>query len=126
MGPGLLDHEIEAAIKELKRGKAVGVDDIPAEFLQLLDERALKELHELCKRIYDTGIWPKDLTKVVMIPILKKSNAVECADYRTISLISHASKILLKTLTKRLEGQTKMIIGRTQFGFRRGVEHEKQ
>src|SRR4029077_20475088 len=38
MGPGLLDHKIEAAIKELKRGKAVGVDDIPAEFLKLLDE----------------------------------------------------------------------------------------
>src|SRR4029077_4877221 len=101
MGPGLLDHEIEAAIKELKRGKAVGVDDIPAEFLKLLDERALKELHELCKHIYDTGIWAKDFTKVVMIPISKKSNAVECADYRTISLISHASQILLKILTKR-------------------------
>jgi hypothetical protein len=46
--------------------------------------------------IYNTGIWPEDFTKSVMIPIPKKANAVECSDYRTISFISHASKILLK------------------------------
>jgi len=45
---------------------------------------------------------------------------LECADHRTISLISHASKILLKILTKRLEAKAEMFIGKTQFGFRRG------
>jgi len=55
-----------------------------------------------------------------MIPIPKKTNAVECADHRTISLISHASKILLKVLTKRLESKTEAFISKAQFGFRRG------
>lgn len=45
---------------------------------------------------------------------------MECADYRTISLISHASKIILKILTKRLESKTQIFISNTQFGFRRG------
>lgn len=119
-GPGLLIDEIHSAIKEIKNGKATGIDDIPAEFLKLLDEKALEKLAELCVEIYETGNWPEDFTKVVMIPIPKKANAVECADYRTISLISHASKILLKILTKRLENKAEMLVSKTQFGFRKG------
>src|SRR6476619_3790978 len=55
-----------------------------------------------------------------MIPLQKKMNAVECSDHRTISLISHASKILLKTLTNRIEAKARDFIGRNQFGFRKG------
>ena len=119
-GPGILLTEIQEAIKEMKNGKASGVDDIPAEFLKMLDEKAMHRLSKLCMEIYETGIWPEDFTKVVMIPIPKKVNATECADHRTISLISHASKILLKIITKRLENKAEMIMGKTQFGFRRG------
>src|SRR5207248_220133 len=119
-GPGILLTEIQEAIKEMKNGKVSGVDDIPAEFLKMLDEKAMHSLSKLCMEIYETGIWPEDFTKVVMIPIPKKVNATECADHRTISLISHASKILLKIITKRLENKAEMIMGKTQFGFRRG------
>ena len=56
-----------------------------------------------------------------MIPIPKKANASECGDYRTISLIPHASKILLKVLTKRIEHKAAGYISDSQFGFRRGV-----
>src|SRR6476619_3122046 len=55
-----------------------------------------------------------------MIPLQKKMNAVECSDHRTISLISHASKILLKIPTKRIEAKARDFIGRNQFGFRKG------
>jgi hypothetical protein len=120
LGPNLLSEEICVAIKELKSGKAAGVDGIPTEFLKLLDEGTLTSLIELCKEIYEKGIWPEDFTKVVMIPIPKKNNAVECGDHRTISLVSHASKIMLKVLTRRLEAKIESMISRTQFGFRRG------
>src|SRR6476469_8580989 len=66
------------------------------------------------------GIWPSDFTRVVMIPLQKKMNAVECSDHRTISLISHASKILLKILTNRIEAKARDFIERNQFGFRKG------
>ena len=66
------------------------MDDVPAEFLKMLEGEALKRLVELCMEIYNTGKWPEDFTKSIMIPIPKKANAVDCADYRTISLISHA------------------------------------
>jgi len=119
-GPGLLTEEIYAAIAEMKNGKAAGVDDIPAEFLKLLEGKTMQKLVDLCKEIYEKGIWPEDFTRIVMIPIPKKTNATECADYRTISIISHASKIVLKILTKRLESKVKSMISKTQFGFRKG------
>src|SRR6476619_2396855 len=55
-----------------------------------------------------------------MIPLQKKMNAVECSDNRTISLISHATKILFKILTTRIEAKARDFIGRNQFGFRKG------
>ena len=53
--------------------------------------------------MYVKGIWLSDFTRVVMIPLQKNMNAVECSDHQTISLISYASKILLKILTNRIK-----------------------
>ena len=119
-GPELLTSEIVEAIRDMKRNKAVGVDDIPAEFLKVLGEEGTRELVGMCKEMYDVGVWPEDFTRVVMIPLQKKPNAEDCEDHRTISLISHASKIMLKILTKRIEAKANGFIGESQFGFRRG------
>jgi hypothetical protein len=119
-GPIILKSEIRAAIKELKAGKAVGVDGIPAEFLKILGEEHCKHLEQICENMYNTGIWPEDFSKVIMVPLPKKQNATECADHRTISLICHTSKIMLRILTKRIEAKVANFIGKTQFGFRKG------
>ena len=60
---------------------------------------------------------------MVMIPLEKKANATDCRDFRTISLISHASKIMLMILTKRIEGKTTAVnyITEEQLGFRKGM-----
>ena len=70
--------------------------------------------------MYALGVWPEDHTRVVLIPLPKKCNAVDCGDHRTISLIAHASKIMLKVLTKRVEAKTGEFIGRNKFGFKKG------
>src|SRR3989454_3361985 len=80
----------------------------------------MKELIDLCMEMYEQGVWPEDHTRVIMMPLQKKANAVECEDHITISLISHASKNLLKVLTRRIEGKTNDFIGCHQLGFRRG------
>ena len=80
----------------------------------------MRELVEPCKDMHEKGEWPKDFTRIAMIPLPKKPNATECGDYRTISLIPHASKIVLKILTKRIESKAKHFIGQNQFGFRKG------
>ena len=50
-----------------------------------------------------TQQWPQDWKRSVFIPIPKKGNAKECSNYRTIALISHASKVMLKILQARFQ-----------------------
>ena len=120
IGPSILKCEIRAAVHVLKKGKAVGVDGIPAEFWKNLGDGATAKLVELCKEIYEKGKWPYDFQKTMMIPLQKKVNATACEDYRTISLITHGSKILPRVLAKRLETKAEDYIGKNQFGFRKG------
>ena len=47
--------------------------------------------------------WPQDWKSSVFILIPKKGNAKECSNYRTIALILHASKVMLKILQARLQ-----------------------
>ncbi|PNF26114.1 hypothetical protein B7P43_G04456 [Cryptotermes secundus] len=66
-GPYILQSEVEKAIKEMRKGKATGDDDVPADVLKLLGEGGLKTLTKLMNTIYETVEWPKDFTEVTMI-----------------------------------------------------------
>ena len=83
--------------------KASGGDEIPVELFQILKDDAVKVLHSICQQIWKTQQWPQDWKRSVFIPIPKKGNAKECSNYRTIALISHASKEMLKILQARLQ-----------------------
>ena len=83
--------------------KASGHDGIPVELFQILKDDAVKVLHSICQQIWKTQQWPRDWKRSVFIPIPKKGNAEECSNYRTIALISHASKVMLKILQARLQ-----------------------
>ena len=61
-----------------------------------------------------------ELVMSVFIPIPKKGNAKECSNYRTIALISHASKVMLKILQARLQQYVNRELPDVQAGFRKG------
>ena len=50
----------------------------------------------------------------------KERNAKECSNYRTIALISHTSKVMLKILQARLQQYVKHELPVVQAGFRKG------
>ena len=60
------------------------------------------------------------LEKVSFIPIPKKGNAKECSNYRTIALISHASRVMLKILQARLQKYVNHEHPDVQPGFTKG------
>ena len=60
-------------------------------------------LHSICQQIQKTQQWPQDWKWSVFIPIPEKGNAKECASYRKIALLSHASKVMFKILQARLQ-----------------------
>lgn len=121
LGPVIINEEILAAIKAMRLKKAEGVDELPAEFWKVIGPAGVAHVSRLCQQIYMQGRWPLEWVKTIMVPIPKKCNAVECGDFRTISLIPHVSKILLKVLHNRIEGRVEEYLGKTQFGFRKGV-----
>ena len=67
-----------------------------------------------------TQQWSQDWKRSVFIPIPKKGNAKECSNYCTISLISHASKVMLKILQARLQLYVNRELPGVQPGFRKG------
>ena len=84
--PGILECEVKWTLGSITINKASGGDGIPV-------------IHySVCQQIWKTQQWPQDWKRSVFTPIPKKGNDKECSNYRTIALISHASKVILKIL----------------------------
>ena len=67
-----------------------------------------------------TQQWPQDQKRSVFIPVPKKGNAKESSHYRTIALISHANKVMLKILQARLQQYMNCELPHVQTGFKKG------
>ena len=89
---------VKWTLESITTNKASGGDGIPVELFQILKDDALKVLHSICQQIWKTQQWRQDWKRSVFTPIPKEDNAKECSNYRTIALISHTSKVMLKIL----------------------------
>ena len=100
--------------------KASGGDGIPVELFQILKDDVVKVLHSICQQIRKTQQWAQDWKRSVFIAIPKKGNDKECLNSRTIALISHASKVMLKILQARLQQYVNREFPDVQAGSRKG------
>lgn len=121
VGPEITKCEVEHALESMKNKKSAGPDEIPSELLKLINDKNIDILVSLYNTIYNTGIIPKEMLTSTFICLPKKVNARECSDYRTISLMSHTLKILLKIIHTRIRSKLELDISESQFGFRNGV-----
>ena len=121
-----LREEVEAAVKLLKKGKSAGVDNIPAGLLQQGGEAMVNALQIICNKIWRTGEWPTPWTQSLVIALPKKGNRQLCQNYRTISLISHPSKVMLKIILNHMKPEAEKIIAEEQAGFRPGRSTTEQ
>ena len=83
-------------------GKATGSDEISTEMLRALDDQNIDVITNLCSIIYNSGFIPTDLKQSIFIILPKTSKAQCCAEYRTMSLMSHITKLLLKVIEQRI------------------------
>ena len=118
--PDILDSKFKWALGSITTNKASGGGWIPVELFQILKDDAVKVLHSICQQLWKTQKWPWDWKRSVFIPIPKKGNAKECSKYLTISLFSHASKVMLKILQARLQQYMNRELPDVQAGFRKG------
>ena len=118
--------EIEEAIKKLKKGKSPGVDNIPGELIQAGGDFMTTALLHICNKIFIKKTWPENWTKSLVITLPKKGDLKLCNNYRTLSLISHPSKVLLRVILNRLKHQASEIISEEQAGFMSGRSTAEQ
>jgi hypothetical protein len=117
----ILVDEVRDAIKRLKKGKATGIDDLPAELWKVDSDEIAAVFCKLCNKILETEEWPEDWTKSIFVAIPKVKGTIKCEEHRTIALISHASKIMLRVLLGRMQKTTDEELSDVQMGFRKGV-----
>ena len=122
--PDILECEVKWALESITMNKSSGGDGIPVELFQILKDDAVKVLHSICQKIWKTQQWPQDWKMSVFIPFAKKGNGKECSNYRTIALISHASKVMLKILQVRLQQYVNCELPDVQAGLEKAEEPE--
>ena len=118
--PDILECKVRWALGSITMNKASGGDGVQVELFQILKDDAVKVLHSICQQIWKTQQWPQDWKRSVFIPTPKKGNAKEYSNYRTIALISNASKVMLKILQAKLHQYVNCEFPDVQTGFRKG------
>ena len=101
--PDTLELEVKWALGSITTNKASGADGIPVKLFKILKDDAIKVLPSICQHIWKTQEWPQDWKRSVFITVPRKDNAKECSNYRTIALISQASKVMINILQARLQ-----------------------
>ena len=117
MEPLVLRDEVRKAVKRLKSNKAAGLDNIPAELLKAGGETVIDALKSIIDSLWVTGEWPEEWVMSELIALPKEAGTQECTKHRTISLISHASKVALNIIRQRIQQYLFSEIADEQFGF---------
>jgi len=120
--PPPLRSEVARAIRQTASRKATGRDEVPAELFKAGGETVLDRMHRIC--VWETGEWPEEWMFSTFIPLPKKGDLEQCAKYRTTSLVSHASKIVLQITLERIRVKTETEIADEHAGFRQGRGQE--
>ena len=115
----ILYSEEEEAISTLKRNDSPGSDGITAEIIRAGGKQLVRQIHQLCNKVWSETTIPKAWSKPILVPIPKKGDLSQCANYRTISVINHTGKILPIVLLNRLKQQLEPHLSEEQAGFRK-------
>ena len=106
-------EDVRKAVKQMKCNKASGGDGIPAEVYKHGGAALVRHLHRLFLKIWKNEEVPQELKDASIVAIFKKGSRTECGNYRGISLLSVAGKILAKVLLNRLQALSESIIPET-------------
>ena len=118
--PPPLRSEFERAITILKKHKSPGIDGIPAELIKHSGQAVKQALYILICKIWEQCVWPTDWKTQEFVVLFKAGSTKECPNYRSIALISHASKILVIILITRMKNKNEEELPDEQAAYRKG------
>ena len=109
--------EIVKAMNTMKTDKAIGTDEIPVETIRNLGNTGLDMLQKLFNEVYESGKWENEIMESTFIPLPKKPKAIDCINFRTISIMNHSTKILLRIIINRMKNAIHAEVNECQYGF---------
>jgi sorting nexin-29 len=113
-------EETRAALKTLRNEGTPGADQNSAEMLKADIERTSLELKRIFDLIWDQETVSAQWTKGLICKIPKRGNLQDCGNWRGVTLLQLASKVLSKILINRVQGGVDTLLRKEQAGFRRG------
>ena len=121
-GPEITKEELEGALNSLKNGKAAGPDEIQAEAFKWADTKMIEALRSILNSCLNGGEIPEEWQEGRIVPIYKKGDPAEAANYRGITICNAAYRIYASILNTRLQDyvEENQLLQDTQNGFRRG------
>ena len=112
-------EKVRNAVRRMKKGKAVGPDELPVEVWKCMGEMGIKFLTTLFNRLLMGEQMPEEWRRSVLIPIYKnKRDAQCCGNYRGIKQMSHTMKVWERIFETRLRDRVE--ISKQQYGFMPG------
>jgi hypothetical protein len=108
--------EVEMAIEKVKSHKFSGFDEFPAALITAGVRTIRSEIHKL-NCIWNNEKLPEERKDSIIVPVYKKEDKADCINYRSISLLLIAFKILSSILLSRLTPYAEEITLDHQFGF---------
>ena len=117
------ENELIGALTSMENAKVVGPDELPVEILKLginQDPTVLWEFHRVIKLVWHQREVPQRWRDAMIKVLDNKKNRTECGNYRGISLVAHAGKVLLKIVATRLSAyyEARNVLPEEQCGFR--------
>ena len=101
----------------MKTDKAIGNDEIPVETIRNLGKTGLDMLQKRFNEVYESGKWDNEMMESTFIPLPKKPKAIDCSNFRTISIMNHSTKILLRIIINRMKNAIHAEVNECQYGF---------
>ena len=116
----LVVDKTKQALRSMSNGRAVGPDELRVELSKLGISDSCHEIllafHGTIVAVWMTGEVPQEW-KDATIKVLHKKDRTECGNYRRLSLVVHAGKVLLNIVAKRLVCVEAGILPEEECGF---------
>lgn len=111
------------ALKKLKEGKIVGLNEIPGEVWKWGGREVEEWACGFCNKVWNGEEWPEVWRERVIVPIVKKGEGKEVENYRGVTIMPALYKAYIMVLAERLKEEvaSKKIIPQNQAGFREGM-----
>ena len=98
----ILQEEMEAAVKSLKKGKSAGVDNNPAELVQAGGEAMINAHTVICNKIWQTREWHTLWTQSLVMTLPKKGNPQQCKNKKAHQTMGEAVRNVTSLIPQRL------------------------